>query len=227
MNKVLVVEAHSDDSAISASGYLSKLNAAGWQLHFALVASSNIDFVHAGLVTRETRLLEYKRYTESLNGIWHDSNSLPFDLEGRLDQVERLSLVSAIEKIIEEVQPQKLIVQGPSFHHDHTAVYEACIAATRPTARFYPDQILVMENPTYVHSLGPSTDFKPNFYVPLSENELEQKIKSFNEVFLSQKRNSQNYLSAAGIEAWSRYRGLECREEFAEAYKVFSYKENF
>ncbi len=224
---MLVIEAHSDDSAISASGYLSKLNSTGWELHFALIASSDISFMHSGLVTKQTRLLEYENYVKSLNGIWHNDDQLPFDKESCLDQVSRHMLVSSIEKVLEEVKPQKLIIQGPSFHHDHTAVYEASIAATRPTARFYPEQILVMENPTYVHSLGPSTDFKPNFYVPLSQEEIERKIQLFSVAFTSQIRDSENYLSPAGIEAWSRYRGLECREKFAEGYKLFSHKENF
>ena len=33
-----------------------------------------------------------------------------------------------------------------------------------------------MENPTYVHSIGPATDFKPDLYVSLTEEQMEQML---------------------------------------------------
>ncbi len=72
-----------------------------------------------------------------------------------MDTIPKCKVVSAIEQVITAVKPQVLICHGPSFHQDHTIVYEATLAATRSTARFCPDEIYIAENPTYVHSLGP------------------------------------------------------------------------
>jgi LmbE family N-acetylglucosaminyl deacetylase len=146
---------------------------------------------------------------------------LPFDADAKLDTVPKALLVSAFESAISIVQPDVLICQGPSFHHDHTITYEAVIAATRPTARFCPKEIFIMENPTYVHSLGPSTDFKPTLYCSLSEEEMEQKIELFRRCFPSQIRDGENYLSPEGITAWARYRGIECRSRYAEAFQTY------
>jgi hypothetical protein len=100
-------------------------------------------------------------------------------------------------------------------------VYEATIAATRPTARFLPSEIYIMENPTYVHSLGPQTDMKPDLYVSLTEGEMQKKLDCFRSCFPTQIRDSINYLSEDGIRTWARYRGIEARCLYAEALKTY------
>lgn len=218
---ILIIEAHSDDSAISATSFIRKLSQEGYTPHFYLGAVSSMKLHHSGPLTREQRMLEYKDFVEALNGVWDSQKFPPFDAESRLDTIPRADIVSEIEKVIREVRPEKLILQGPSFHHDHTIIYEATIAATRPTAMFIPDEIFIMENPTYVHSVGPSTDFNPNFYLTMDEAELDTKLSIFSECFPSQIRKSGNYLSPEGIKSWARYRGIEARSDYAEAYKIY------
>ena len=176
---------------------------------------------HAGHVSREQRQEEYENYVRHFDGVWHREGGLPFDADGLLDKMGKKVLVSAIENVIAEVSPAILICQGPSFHQDHTMVYEATIAATRPTARFLPSEIYVMENPTYVHSLGPQTDMKPDLYVSLTEAEMQKKLDCFRACFPTQIRQSANYLSEEGMRSWARYRGIEGRCQYAEALKTY------
>ena len=68
---------------------------------------------------------------------------LPLENEAHLDIFPRHDLVKIIEKSIEKVKPDTVLVSGISFHHDHRAVYEATIAAMRPTSLFFPNQILI------------------------------------------------------------------------------------
>lgn len=218
--RILVIEAHSDDSAISASGFLEKYRD-DYEIHFLLVTVSDIKMHHCGYLSRNERLTEYENYVCHFNGKWHRHGELPFDADALLDTLPRRSIVSVIESVITSVQPDVMIVQGPSFHHDHTIVYEATIAATRPTARHCPREMYIMENPTYVHSLGPSTDFKPDLYVSLDEAEMTRKLELFARCFPSQVREGPNYLSAEGIRAWSRYRGIEARCLYAEAFRTY------
>lgn len=218
--RLLVVEAHSDDSAISASGFLEKYREA-YEIHFVLMTASDIAMHHCGPLTRTDRLTEYDNYVKHFNGYWHRPGEVPFDADAFLDTIPKRNIVSAIESVISTVEPDVMIVQGPSFHHDHTIVYEATIAATRPTARHCPKEMYVMENPTYVHSIGPSTDFKPDLYVNLSEEQLTQKLELFARCFPSQVREGPNYLSSEGIRAWSRYRGIEARCLYAEAFRTY------
>lgn len=220
MENLLIIEAHSDDSAISVSGFLEK-NRGRYRYHFLLVAVSSVHLHHAGVISREQRQEEYEGYVRHFDGIWHKENGLPLDADGKLDQLGKKVLISAIEDVIAKVSPAILICQGPSFHQDHTMVYEATIAATRPTARFLPKEIYIMENPTYVHSLGPQTDMRPDLYVSLTEAEMQKKLDCYRSCFPTQIRDSANFLSEEGIRAWARYRGIEARCTYAEALKTY------
>jgi LmbE family N-acetylglucosaminyl deacetylase len=217
--RLLIVEAHSDDSAISASGFLEKFRN-DYEMHFVLIAASSMTLHHFGYLERSERLVEFENYVRHFGGQWH-CEEIPFDAESRLDTIPKRDVVFAIESVIASVEPDVLIMQGPSFHHDHTIVYEATIAATRPTARHYPKEMYIMENPTYVHSVGPSTDFAPDLYVSLDEVQMNDKLELFARCFPSQVREGPNYLSADGIRAWARYRGIEARCLYAEAFRTY------
>lgn len=220
--RLLVIEAHSDDSALGAQGLIRKLIHQGYEAYFVVIAVSNTSFYHCGLVTAEQRKVEYGNYVKRMGGIWLNE-VFPLDEEARLDRFERRLLVSKIEKIIHAVDPDILICQAPSFHQDHAATYEATIAAIRPTIKRCPREILLMENSTYVHSLGPSTDFKPTTYCELSEEDMEDKIQCFTECFPTQVRpDMDNCLSTEGIRALARYRAFESRSElYAEAFMTY------
>jgi LmbE family N-acetylglucosaminyl deacetylase len=192
-----------------------------YEIHFVLMTVSDISMHHCGKLTRAERMAEYENYVRHFDGQWHRKADVPFDADARLDTLPKRNIVSAIESVITDVEPDAMIVQGPSFHHDHTIVYEATIAATRPTARHCPHEMYVMENPTYVHSLGPPTDFKPDLYVSLDEAQMTQKLELFARCFPSQVREGPNYLSTDGIRAWSRYRGIEARCLYAEAFRTY------
>ena len=76
-----------------------------------------------------------------------------------------------------------------------------------------------MENPTYVHDGYGLT--KPNFYVGLDEEIVNEKAILFSKLFPSQHRENANYLSSNGMTRWARYRGLEAQLDFAEAFRIF------
>ena len=79
----------------------------------------------------------------------------------------------------------------------------------------------IMENPTYAHSLGPHTDFRPDLYVNLSEEEIHHKVQCLSSWFPSQIREGRNCLSQEGIKSWARYRGIESQCLYAEALKTY------
>ena len=221
-NKILIIEPHSDDSIISCGGFLLK-NYDKFDLNFCLVCASDLNMYH-GSVSRKTRIDEYKKYVEYFNGKFitpeHGEMRLPLDMESRLDTVPRAQLVKLIENAVLQVKPDILMIMGPSFHHDHTAVYEAVIAATRPTFSISSELIYVLENPTYVHDPYPGT-FKANTYVQLDEELIEKKCQLFEDLFPSQIRIEGNYLSRDGLIKWAQYRGIEARCNYAEAFSQF------
>jgi LmbE family N-acetylglucosaminyl deacetylase len=223
-HKVLVIEPHSDDSFIAASGFFMKY-AENLQLDFCLFTASGLDLNH-GFVDRQVRIDEYKTYAEYFGGrvlsVEIGPNKTPIDFESRLEASERAKIVRMIEMALTESDPDILMFMGPSFHHDHTILYESIIAALRPTKRYGLKASLVMENPTYVHD-GYANP-KPNVYVELDEHTVLQKLSLFKELFPSQHRPDENCLSQNGIYNWARYRGLEAQTGFAEAFRIFNMK---
>lgn len=220
LKRLLVIDTHSDDSAISSGGFLEKFRHCH-AYHFVLAACSDISLHHSGSLSRASRLAEYERFVDHFDGAWHRDPDLPFDADSRMDQLPKREVVTALERVISDIEPEVMIVHGPSFHQDHTVVYEAAIAAIRPTARFRPAEIYIAENPTYFHSLGPHTDMRPDFFVSFTRVQMKRKIECFRKCFPSQIRERGNYLSPEGIRSWARYRGIEARCEFAEAFKTF------
>lgn len=222
--RLMIIEPHSDDGVISAGGFLEKFRDV-YEYHFVLIVASDLPLHHNQFLTRDQRMAEYDTYVKHFGGIWHrgtdKSSELPLDRDAQLDIYPRRQLVSLIEKAIDAASPDVLLCSGPSFHHDHTAVYDAMIAATRPTARFFPKEIYILENPTYVHAVNPMNRFQPDTYVSLSEEELARKLECFRTCFPSQIRENTNYLSADGIRSWARYRGMEARCEYAEAFQTY------
>ena len=196
-----------------------------YEYHFVLIAASDIPLHHNLKMTRKDRLAEYESYVKFFNGHWYHGadkeTELPLDMDSKLDLYPRGLLVRHIELAIEEIQPDILLFAGPSFHHDHTAVYESVIAATRPTARFCPLEMYILENPTYVHATNPMTQFHPDTYVILTREQIEAKLECFRSCFPSQIRGEKNYLSSEGIKSWARYRGMEARCEYAEAFQTY------
>lgn len=213
--KILVIEPHSDDSFIAAGGFFIK-NKDIYDFNFCLVVASDLK-LHHGMATKEQRINEYQEFVDYVGGKW-ERTELPLDKESQLDTVSRSYLVKLIEQQILNIRPDIVMTMGPSFHHDHTIVYEAVIAATRPTFNYVPKCVWVMENPTYVHRLHPTVAQDPNVYVELEEDVINEKEKAFNSIFVSQIRPDGNYLSNQGMRNWAKYRGIEARCEYAEAF---------
>lgn len=223
--KLLLIEPHSDDGIISAGGFLDKYRHA-FEYDFFLVVASSLPLKHSDVQSRDERLQEFQDYVSYFNGTWHrfdnESDQCPLDMDCMLDMYPKRNLVAQIEKVINISRPDVLMCTGPSFHHDHTAVYDAMIAATRPTSSYYPKEILILENPTYMHFSDTVPRFIPDTYVSLNEAELERKLNFFSTCFKSQVREGDNALSVEGIRSWARYRGIEARSTYAEAFKTFS-----
>ena len=193
-----------------------------YDIYFCLVCASDLSMYH-GFVSRDERLDEYSNYVNYFSGTWlktkNNDLELPLDMESKLDLIPRAKLVKLMEETLLKVEPDILMMMGPSFHHDHTIVFESLIAATRPTFGWSPSEIIVLENPTYVHD--ESTSLAPNSYVELSEDDINNKNELFKKLFPSQIRDKGNYLSAEGLKRWAAYRGMEGRCNFAEAYHQF------
>ncbi len=224
--KLLIIEPHSDDAMIAAGGYLLKLKQFNeFDFYFAFINASDIAMSH-GMVTRVQRIAEYQNYVDYFGGTFLrpeiDEFKLPIDFDSKLDIFPIGKLIKFVETMINQVKPDVLMTMAPSFHQDHRILYEAVIAATRPTLHYSPSEILLMENPTYIHQLYPNM-YSINNYVRLNETLIDQKIELVNQFFPSQiNENRRGVLSLSSIKTWAQFRGFEAKSEYAEAFSIYS-----
>ena len=149
--KCLIIETHSDDSCISAYGFLNKFKNE-YDYYFVLMTASSIKLVAARkIVDREQRIQEYLDYVVHFNGTflckeYCPINISPFDADTKLNQVARGEIVYMIESALDYVKPDLMLVTGKSSHTDHVVTYEAAMSALRPCSIWKPKQVLIMEN---------------------------------------------------------------------------------
>jgi len=224
--KLLIIEPHSDDGMFAAGGYFLKLKESNeYDFNFALINSSDITLNHA-TVTRQQRIDEFQTYVDYFGGTFLrptvDEHQLPIDFDSKLDTFPIAKLIKFVELMINQVQPDILMTMAPSFHQDHRVLYEAVIAATRPTFHYSPSEILLMENPTYIHQLYPNM-YTINNYVRLDEELVDLKIDLIRRFFPSQiNENRRGFLSLSSIKKWAQFRGFEAKSEFAEAFAIYN-----
>jgi len=145
----------------------------------------------------------------------------------RLDAMPRRDLVNIIERAArlstDNVQPTMLVVPAPSFNQDHEAVYHACITACRPhlaAHKAFQGVVLVADAPQL--AWGIERPFRPNFYVRLSEAQVERKLRAYRR-HASQVRPAPAMSSAEALKSLAVSRGMEISAPFAEAFEAMRF----
>jgi LmbE family N-acetylglucosaminyl deacetylase len=212
--RVLILSPHCDDETYGMGGTILKLRAQGAEVFCLVLVCGELQFEHSGqVVTREERINEFEHVKRQLGC---DGEVLGFTEETRMDQVPVADVVSAIEKVQDRFKADTWYMIGPSFHQDHRVVFEAAMAAARPTRKVYPHQIFRYELPTY--SGNPREwAFIPHVYEDISPF-LEGKLTA-SALYKTQIR-AQGMLSLDAIRRFAQTRGFESRCEAAECFEV-------
>lgn len=226
--KLLVIAPHPDDEVLGCGGLIKRVKHEGGKVYILFMTAGNTqDFSKDGSSTFRQRVNEIEKVAKFLK---YDDYSIAFPGDSfhlKLDKVPQLELISAIESgpfSIAKIKPAIIVTPQPSdYNQDHRAVSEAVIAATRPA----PDELklqvpLVLGSefsPTASWSVSPINT--PNFFVSLSESDLQAKVEAMN-FYKSQKREGAHTRSPRAIKSLAYLRGTQCGHFAAEAF--FSYR---
>jgi len=114
----------------------------------------------------------------------------------------------AILKCIKEIEPDMVIGHSKNdLHRDHINAYIATVSASRKIKN-----VLFFEGP---YSRG----FNPNFYVSVSKENLEAKIRALNEHSKSLTEKP-DYLTSEYNISLAKVRGMPIRSTYAEGFEV-------
>ena len=221
-NRVLAFFAHPDDETLAAGATISKLIRYGAEVHVAIPAT--VLHSRRNAESEKERKNNFKILREdcvkamSVLGVVSENIYLGEFPDNELDKYSLLELVHWLQAIINRVKPDLLIT-----HHrfctniDHQYCHEAAVVATRPSL---DERITVLsaEVPSSTGYLKP-TQWEPNFYVDISAEELEKKVKAM-ESYTGESRPDPHPRSGEVLRALAKVRGSEAGCYFAESFMI-------
>lgn len=199
----LFIAPHADDEMLGCGGSIGKLKRNGQDIHLIICSQRKQDLVRYHEV--------YDQFTSY--------SLLPFEDE----KLNSYYLLKSIEKIYNKIKPKTIYIPNKDdFNLDHKEVYKACEVVLRRFQKHQPTKILMYETPSST-TQSFDNNFKCNYYVQLSEQDLKFKIDHF-EKYKNELRQYPNPRSAEGILTYAKFRGMECNSLFAEGFNLIYQK---
>lgn len=218
---VLVIAAHPDDEVLGCGGSIAKWSGAGEAVHIVIMAegtTSRDESRDAESKREELSLLARSAYQagEILGATSVKLLGFP---DNRMDSLDHLDVVKAIEAEVERLKPHTVVT-----HHygdvniDHRITHEAVVTACRPQPAHSVRRLLAFEvsSSTEWQPPGSHIAFQPNWFEDVSET-LGRKIDAL-KVYQSEMREWPHARSLQSIEHMARWRGGSVGSEAAEAF---------
>ena len=222
---LLIIAAHPDDEVLGCGGLISKIKNAGGRVFVLFITNGTTqDFSPIGVSTADERKKEIESVVTFLK---IDGYKIAFpgnDYHLQLDRLGQKQLIHEIERgkeiSLEEIKPDIIAFHSVNdYNQDHEAVAKAAFSACRPSPKenkFVPNVILSFEESTDFWSLNGQK--KLNFFVELSEEEINNKIKaiSLHKSQLKSEKGHPRHLDV--IRAIALHRGSAIGKSWAEGY---------
>ena len=220
--RIAVIAAHPDDEVLGCGATMARHSAKGDEVHVLIVAEG----ATSRSATRDR--LEFKDQLSHLAASARRANELlgTANLEllefpdNRMDSVDLLDVVKAIEAFLERSKPHVVYTHWPfDLNVDHRVVSEAVQTACRPIPQSVQEQMLFFEVPSSTECrISGSRSFEPNYFVEVSAT-LELKRRAL-ESYASEMRAWPHARSLDAVEALARWRGASVGVEAAEAFAL-------
>ena len=187
--KVLFVVAHADDETLGAGATISKLLDMGKKVT-VFIMTDGCPTRKDGKTLKDVCLEGYKKTNQNVEVIFGDFECL------QIDKQNHYEVVSAIEKVIIENDPDIVFTHHPAdINPDHSAVAKACQQAVRlPQRKISDDYEELNLSALYYMYIQSSTDwsidvslnnFRPDTFVGVACSNLAKKIavlENYNDV---------------------------------------------
>lgn len=227
-SRTLIITPHFDDETIGCGGLIASLAQNKDSKLKILVIATNTDTHNysAGRVVTNT-----ERYAECIEAIKALGVTDPYEVvnqlegyeDGRLDLADRKSLVTAIDTVIREFRPTAVLFPYSSHHQDHQAVYQASIAALRPTlSTNFIKLKAAYEYPYITTSWNSSMRSDSKIYYTLTPECMKKKEDALREYKSQLDRDPKDILSVDSIMMLAKIRGTEIGYDYAEAFYPLS-----
>jgi LmbE family N-acetylglucosaminyl deacetylase len=196
---ILAIGAHPDDIEIGCGGALARHVEKGDTVTMLIITKGG-----AGGASPEVREREAYAGAKEL-GVNANSCIVLSHIDTKVPTDD--SLIKDIEDVVATAQPERAYIPyHQEIHQDHRTVSFAALSALRNTA-----QVLMYE--------GPSSfpNFTVDYWIDIT-NTLEKKQNS---IRAHESQGHKEILKLEAITGMNRYRGFQCRRQYAEGFRVF------
>ena len=220
---ILVIAAHPDDEVLGCGASIAKWAAAGDTVHIIIMAegaTSRRQERNSKASNEELVLLE--KAAQSAGSILGAASVKLLNFpDNRMDSLDRLDIIKAIEFEIENLKPDTVLT-----HHcgdvniDHRITHEAVITACRPQPGHLVKLLLAFEvvSSTEWQPASSNTPFQPNWFEDVTDA-FDHKINAL-QAYNLEMREWPHPRSIKNIENLAKYRGSSVGCEFAESFML-------
>jgi LmbE family N-acetylglucosaminyl deacetylase len=218
---LLVLAPHPDDEILGCGGLIAKTKALGGKVFVIMFAVGNVKQI-GGESSTDKRIKEVEQVMEYMKIDGSEIVYMDDNIHLKLDAMPRKELIDVIESnarySLNNTNPD--IVAIPSLacqNQDHEALFHAAFTACRPRVKERLNNapaVLIYEQ---VDNLWTSRNFKPNFYVDISDY-LDAKVQALS-LYKSQMREEPNLRSIENVKRHAHLRGSEICVKAAEAFE--------
>jgi LmbE family N-acetylglucosaminyl deacetylase len=214
---VLAVVAHPDDEVLGAGGTLARHAAQGDQVHLVfLTDGTGARGANQRVVARRAQAA---RTAASLLGAGEPS-FFQFP-DNRLDQIDLLDIIQAIEPAIAKLSPSTIYTHHPGdLNIDHVRCHRAVLTACRPMSSSSVRRIYGMEIPSSTEWSAPeaANAFLPTRFVDISAT-ADTKRRAL-QAYAEEMRPFPHPRSTEAVAALATWRGASVGLKAAEAFTV-------
>lgn len=203
--RILVLAPHTDDGELGCGGSIAKFCAAGKEVYYAAFCLCSKS-LPAGLPA-DTLEQECRKATATL-GIPAERLIL-FNYEVRNLPQSRQHILEELLQLHNRIRPELVLLPAASdIHQDHQVIHQEGMRA--------------FKNVTFAGYELPwnNYSFHTNFFIRLSENELDKKVEALRAY---QSQSHRNYMQEEFIRSLARVRGVQANSAYAEAFEIYKW----
>ncbi len=216
----LVIAPHADDETLGCGGAIAKLSEQGNLVYVVIMTNASIG---APELYSQSGIDQVRKEALQAHKILGVTQTFFCDLPAPcLDQYPQYKISATLSEIISDLKPETIFVpHRGDLHLDHGAVFNAALVAVRPQNGNTVKTILAYETLSETEWGHPFPDsvFVPNYFITVSEENLQKKIAAMS-AFDSQLKEFPHPRSAQAIESLARFRGATVGAKAAEAYAL-------
>ena len=217
-NRIVIFAPHQDDEVIGCGGLIQKCIKDRIEVYILYATEVANKFVKY-----DNNKQEYIKYSgsertkemyESCRMLGVETTKISFicpsEYHNNLYKFDFAELLKKVEQKIVDINPDAILIPAVSTNQDHEYYNHVLRSAARPG--FYCGTMIEYE-------VENENDFNPNYFVAMSEEELENKIHAAEE-YHTQYRGGLSKLSGDSIRGTAIFRGYQIREKYAEAFRI-------